>query len=337
MFGIFKEQAEAPETVDSSGATVGISSRFSRVAIDDVGPSASDHAIEEVAEEIVRLDPTGKRWGAILRHTYDMIYNGPETGRYRWSELMKTEKTHFGTLFEINAQREFRFEGGDATDYRIAGHQVDAKWSQTDGGWMLPPEVFDEIALLATASDTDAKFSVGLVRVTADHRGEGSNRDKKSSLNAAGRGAIKWLWRNASMPASILLQLPDEIVAHIFDNRYGTQRVNRLFRAAEGRLVHRNTVRTVAMQLDDQKRVRFNGGARSALQPEGYVILSSYHAHLARALRVPVPDDKHYISVRLAPGTDSDPLIAGQRWRRATKNDPPVQAPILPERGVREE
>lgn len=296
-----------------------------------------DSAIEEVAAEILRLDPTGARWGAVLRHTYDMIYNGPETGRFRWSELMKTEKTHFGTLFEINAQREFGFDGGDETDYRIAGHQVDAKWSQSDGGWMLPPEVFDEIALVATGSDALAQFSLGLVRVVEASRREGANRDKKSSLNPAGRRAIKWLWRDAPMPASILLQLPDDVVAHIFDSRFGTQRVNRLFRAAEGRLVHRNTVRTVAMQLDDQKRVRMNGGARSALKPEGYIILSSYHTHLAKALGVPEPDDKHYISVRVTPGSSNDALIQGCRWRRASLDDLRCEAPTLPERGVRED
>lgn len=296
----------------------------------------NDSSVEEVAAEILRLDPTGARWGAVIRHTYDMIYNGPETGRFRWSQLMKTEKTHFGTVFEINAQREFAFDGGYKTDYRIAGHQVDAKWSQSDGGWMLPPEVFDEIALVATGSDPDAQFSLGLVRVVEEYRREGANRDRKSSLNLTGRGAIKWLWRNAQMPASILLQLPDDVVAHIFNSRFGTQRVNRLFRAAEGLLVHRNTVRTVAMQLDDQKRVRMNGGARSALKPEGYIILSSYHAHLANALGVPVPDEKHYISVRVTPGRSNDPLIQGYRWKRASDLDPGCEAPTLPERGVRE-
>ena len=202
---------------------------------------------------------------------------------------------------------------------------------------MLPPEVFNEIALVATASDPEAKFSLGLVRVSSANRGEGTNRDKKSSLSPMGRKAIEWVWRDHPMPASILLQLPEQDVAHIFDNRYGTQRVNQLFRAAEGRLVHRNTVRTVAMQLDDQKRVRYNGGARSALKPEGYVILSSYHPHLAEALKVPVPDDKHYISVRLAPGAACDPVIAGQRWRRASDDSPLYEAPKLPKRGTREE
>ncbi|WP_245663627.1 NaeI family type II restriction endonuclease [Nocardia arthritidis] len=297
----------------------------------------TDHALEEVAAEIRRLDPDGSRWADVFRHTYDMIYNGAETGRYHWSQLMKTEKTHFGTLFEINAQRAFEFEGGDTTDYRIAGHQVDAKWSQTSGGWMLPPEVFDEIALVATASDVEARFSLGLVRVKAEYRRVGSNRDMKSSLNAAGRAAVLWLWRDATMPANILLQLPDHVVKHIFDNRYGTQRVNRLFRATEGRLVHRNTVRTVAMQLDDQKRVRKNGGARSALKPEGIIILSSYHAHLAQRLRIPVPDSKHYISVRVVPGSDGDPIIGGMPWRRAMPDDATHIAPELPEPGIREE
>ncbi|WP_280265716.1 NaeI family type II restriction endonuclease [Nocardia wallacei] len=296
-----------------------------------------DKALEEVADAIKSMDPDGSRWADVFRHTYDMIYNGSETGRFRWAQLMKTEKTHFGTLFEINAQREFEFEGGDTTDYRIAGHQVDAKWSQADGGWMLPPEVFDELALVATASDIDARFSLGLVRVKPEYRREGANRDKKSSLNSAGRAAVRWLWRDAPMPANILLQLPGPVVDHIFANRYGTQRVNRLFRAAEGKLVHRNAVRTVAMQLDDQKRVRTNGGARTALKPEGYIILSSYYAHIAEGLGVPVPDSKHYISVRVVPGGDGDPLIGGTRWRRARADEVSGNAPDLPDRGIREE
>lgn len=309
------------------------SDEYESIAISD----DSDLALHAVADEILRLDPDGTRWGAVFRHTYDMIYNGPETGRFRWSELMKTEKTHFGTVFEINAQREFEFDGGDTTDYRIAGHQVDAKWSQDDGKWMLPPEVFGELALVATASDPLAHFSLGLVRVRAEYRREGTNRDKKSSLNTLGRAAIRWLWRREPMPASILLQLPDDVVTHIFDSRFGTQRVNRLFRATEGKLVHRNTVRTVARQLDDQKQVRTNGGARSALKPEGYIILSSYHAHLAQLLGVPIPDSKHYISVRVVPGGDTDVLIGGCRWRRAQPGEPNSVAPTLPERGTREE
>jgi hypothetical protein len=297
-----------------------------------------DDAVDEVAAAIYALDPDGSRWATVVRHTYDMIYNGAETGRYRWDELMKTEKTHFGTLFEINAQREFAFEGGKETDFRIAGHQVDAKWSQKLGGWMLPPEVFDEIALVATGNDEKAQWSLGLVRIREQFRREGGNRDKKSQLNEAGRSAVKWLWKDAPMSASVLLQLPRDVVDNIFDHRAGTQRVDRLFRSAEGRLVHRNIVRTVAMQLDDQKRARGNGGSRTSLAPEGYLILSgAYYADFARQLGVPIPSPVEYISVRVVPSEDeSGALLGGRRWRRARPIEIVTEsAPLLPQRGNR--
>ena len=284
-----------------------------------------DPEMDAVADELLRTDPDGSRWAAVVRHTYDMIYNGAETGRYRWDQLMKTEKTHFGTLFEINAQREFEFEGGDQTDYRIAGHQVDAKWSQKEGSWMLPPEVFGRLALVATGNDERAIWSLGLVRVSQEYRSEGANRDKKTTLNALGRSSVRWLWKDAPMPANILLQLPRPAVDDLFTRKHGTQRTNQLFRLAEGQLVHRSAVRTVAMQLDDQKRVRANGGARSALAPEGYIILSGTwekQKQIAADLGVPVPGRKEYISVRIVPadpGTGTE--IKGGHWRRATPGE----------------
>lgn len=291
-----------------------------------------DPALNEVAQEIRRLDPSGARWAAVVRHTYDMIYNGQETGRYRWDQLMKTEKTHFGTLFEINAQREFRFDGGDATDYRIAGHQVDAKWSQTMGAWMLPPEVFDELALVATGDDPRSTWSLGLVRVTEDARRTGHNRDKKSQLNDVGRKRITWLWRDAELRPNVLLQLPRDVVDYVFDHRHGTERTNRLFRAAEGLIVHRNAVATVSRQLDHQKRVRYNGGARSALRPEGYVILSgAFHRRLALELGVPVPRIDEYVSVRLVQTEVAHGVRIGDSgWRRALSHEESSsQAPLI--------
>jgi hypothetical protein len=299
----------------------------------------SDPEMDQVEAQLRRLDPSGERWAAVVRHTYDVIYNGAETGRYRWDQLMKTEKTHFGTLFEINAQREFKFEGGADLDYTIAGIDVDAKWSQDIGRWMLPPEVFDKIALVATGRDSDSCWSLGLVRVLPEYRSEKTNRDKKSTLNSAGRGAVRWIWRNAQMPSNVLLQLPREVVDEIFESKFGTKRVDRLFRAAEGRLVHRNIVRTVAMQLDDQKRVRYNGGARSSLREEGYLILSGkYHAHLAIELGLPVPNQLQYVSSRVVPSGDSvGTIIAGRRWSQMlTTGFVNERAPKLPERGVRE-
>lgn len=297
-----------------------------------------DEAHRQVAAAILAADPTGVRWGKVFRHSYDMIYNGQETGRYRWDQLMKTEKTHFGTIFEINAQREFEFEGRDEdkTDYRIVGHPVDAKWSQADGGWMLPPEVFGELALVATADDARSVWSLGLIRVNPEYRRESVNRDRKSQLNRTGRMAVEWLWREAPMPQNVLLRLPENVVEHIFASNSGSVRTHRLFRAAEGQLVHRNAVATVSRQLDSQKRVRYNGGSRSALASEGFIILSGkYHSALAYALDLPVPGPAEYISVRLVRANGGRGVqIDGELWRRATSGEPPTMAPRIPERGI---
>ncbi|UVJ38027.1 NaeI family type II restriction endonuclease [Arthrobacter sp. CJ23] len=295
-----------------------------------------DAALEEVVAELRKLDRSGMRWAKVVRHTYDVIYGGQETGRYRWDQLMKTEKTHFGTLFEIFAQREFGFDGGDTTDYRIAGHQVDAKWSQSYGGWMLPPEVFGELALVATGSDQNSVWSLGLVRITADARRESVNRDKKSQLNDRGKSSITWLWRDAPLRPNVLLQLPQVEVDKIFAAGPGTRKTNQLFRSAEGMLVHRNIVATVSRQLDAQKRVRYNGGARQALAPEGYIILGgSYRAQtdIARDLGLPVPFADEYVSTRVVPSEDgTGALIAGARWRRARPEESVGLAPRIDEK-----
>lgn len=293
------------------------------MTVDYFSHASADADLLRVEAELRRLDPTGERWSKVIRHTYDVIYNGQETGRFRWADLMKTERTHFGTLFEIFAQREFEFPGGDKTDYQIAGVQVDAKWSQTSGGWMLPPEVFDEIALVATADDSKSVWSVGLIRVSEDVRRATVNRDQKSQLHAKGRENITWLWKDAQLPLNILLDLPSSQVDAITSLKFGTSRVDALFRLAEGRPVSRTSIATIARQLDHQKRVRYNGGSRSSLAPEGYVILSGlYHSALIAKLGLPTARNDEYISVRLVPTESPDGvMIQGRSWRRALPDE----------------
>jgi hypothetical protein len=292
----------------------------------------ADGDLIKVADELLRLDPDGSRWASVLRHTYDVVYNGQETGRFRWDDLLKTEKTHFGTLFEIFGQREFQFMDGDTTDFRISGVQVDAKWSQKDGGWMLPPEVFGEIALVATANDQKSIWSLGLIRVEERFRREGSNRDKKSQLNLHGRENIHWLWRDEPLPSNVLLKLDASQVKRMQSLKSGTERVAELFRLGEGRLVNRASILTIAKQLDAMRRLRGgSGGARQVLAPEGYLILSgAYHSNIARAFGILVPSNSEFISHRIVPD-DSGIQIAGQTWRLARSDEcRQAEAPVLP-------
>ena len=107
-----------------------------------------DVELDAVAGELRKLDPQGLRFARVLRETLDQLYDGQRTGRYRWDQLYKTEKTHCGTLVEINLHREFKFQDGEMLDYCIAQVDVDCKYSQKLGGWMIPPEARGHLCLL---------------------------------------------------------------------------------------------------------------------------------------------------------------------------------------------
>lgn len=298
-------------------------------------PASSDAELDSVLAELRRLDPQGLRTAQVLRDTLDQLYDGQRTGRYRVDQLHKTEKTHCGTLVEINLHRAFEFGDGETLDYKIAGAEVDCKYSQTLGGWMIPPEAHGHLCLLVWADDASSRWSMGLVRVTPERLNTGGNRDRKATLNHTGREAIIWLFDGAALPPNILLQLDRAEVDRIMALNSGQQRINEIFRVATGMIVGRGVVATLGQQDDYMKRVRANGGARTVLQPEGIVILGQYgsHAAIARALGVPAPGGGDSVSVRLARAMAPGPGVAqidGALWRAATVSDPAVHAPTLP-------
>lgn len=293
-----------------------------------------DDALELVFEELLSLDADGKRMATTLRNTLDQLYDGQHTGRFRWDQLYKTEKTHCGTLVEINLQRDFRFSDGDKLDFRIAGHEVDCKYSQRDGGWMIPNEAHGELCLVVTADDSKSRWSAGLVRAIPAALNLGRNRDAKATLSAYGRSTIAWLQREADLTPNVLLSLPEDVLHRIFGHQSGQARLNELFRLVQDRRISRGVVATVAQQHDYMKRLRYNGGSRSYLKGEGIVILGDYQRHrrLAQQLGVEPAQDGESVSVRLVPcdaTTRWSAEIDGSWWRRAREDDPVVEAPML--------
>lgn len=299
-------------------------------------PLSTDAELLAVAAELRGFDPNGSRTARVLRDTFDQLYDGQRTGRYRWDQLYKTEKTHCGTLVEINLQREFKFLDGAVLDYAIADVDVDCKYSQTLGGWMIPPEARDHLCLVVSASDTATPtWNMGLVRASANHLNLGANRDAKATLNGAGRNAITWIQQGTPLPANVLLKLDTAAVERIFAQPSGQKRINELFRSALAKVIGRAAVATVAKQNDYMKRVRANGGARTTLRPEGIIILGQYksHAAIARALGVPVPGPGESVSVRVSPTGNRGRGVAeirGRFWRIARPSDTIVRAPNLP-------
>lgn len=297
--------------------------------------STPDAGLDAVVTYIRAMDPDGSRIGRVLRSTLDQLYDGGRTGRFRWQELFKTEKTHCGTLVEINLQREFVFADGAKLDFEIAGHEVDAKYSQAIGGWMLPPEAVGELCLLVHADDARSEFSVGVVRASEDHLNKGSNRDAKRTLNAFGRDSIRWLQSRAPLPPNILLHLPSTDQAAIMSCRPGQSQITELLRRVHGTVISRVTIETLGRQKDPMKRVRGNGGARQHLGPEGILILvGDWRAQrqAAQDLGLPVPGEGEVVATYVAralPGWDGPTvLINDEAWRRASKHDAePFAAP----------
>lgn len=296
-----------------------------------------DAELQVVHAELIRVDPAGDRFAAVLRDTIDQLLNGEVTGRYDWATLNKTERTHAGTQVEINLQREFEFADGAAMDYCIAGIEVDCKYSQRFGGWMIPPEARGHLCLLAWADDYRSQWSAGLFRVRDEWLNRGTNRDAKLTVKAEHRNKIFWLWRDAELPENILLHMDSSDRKAVFESSSGQQRLNELFRRVQKRRIGRNVVRTVAQQKDYMKRVRGNRGSRSALRPEGILIMGDYESHrsVATQLGLLPPREGEFISVRVArrrPHHQAAPhvVLDGQAWVVATQDDPPVWAPALP-------
>jgi hypothetical protein len=299
----------------------------------------SDPELDRVFAEL-SSDAYCGRFGLTLRKTYDQIYDGQHTGRYRWDQLRKTERTHFGSIVEINLQREFSFEDGELLDYRIAGVDVDCKWSQREGGWMLPPEAVGKICLLITANDQEAIFSAGVVRAIETHLNLGSNRDAKKTLNPIGRAAIRWMWKSKGIPENVLLRIDSSVARAIMDDlagaKRGQKRINELFRRVTNRPIGRGVIATAAQQDDYMKRVRANGGARQNLKSEGIVIFGDYNGHREIASRLGLPpmgpgDSMSARLIRVNGPSENAAEISGAWYRSCRENEEPTKpAPDLP-------
>ena len=71
-------------------------------------PDEPDAELDAVEAELHRIDPAGAQVATVLRDTLDQLYDGQHTGRWSYDQLHKTEKTHMGTLVEINLHRRSR-------------------------------------------------------------------------------------------------------------------------------------------------------------------------------------------------------------------------------------
>ncbi|MEO8261012.1 MAG: NaeI family type II restriction endonuclease [Pseudolysinimonas sp.] len=295
-----------------------------------------DDELVAVHAAIQALDPQGRRFAQIVRDTFDQLYDGQRTGRFRWDQLSKTERAHYGSLIEINIQRTFGFEDGDELDFKIAGVDVDCKFSES-GSWMIPPISNNRLALVVRAVDRKSEFSVGVVRITSQRLNTGLNWDKKVTLNDTGRAAIQWIHRGIAFAPNLLAELASDELDRVLSAKVGQARVSELLRVAKGRRITGNVIATVAQQKDFMRRLRDGGGAREKLREEGFLVIGGdyrVHVFLAEAFEVEVPEPGEVVSFQVVHTDISDPRgvpVGGGYWRRADQEDHVDEpAPLLP-------
>jgi hypothetical protein len=303
--------------------------------------------LEPIVEWFDKEDDARERLRWALRDSLDELLDGQRTGRWAYQQLSKTEKTHLGTVVEVNLTKEFEFANGDDLDWQIAGRDIDCKFSKDLGGWEIPMEMYlcadhgerqgkaNHPALLTWFDDTTNRWAAGLITITDERLRwkvgnveRAYNRDNKRSLANTSAGSVYWLWGGlqTDLPRNLLLHLNPDARGRILSPKLsGQKRVDQLFREVQGQIVGRETVLTVAQQDDAPKRAR---DARILLREEGIAILGHQDAHptIAAALELPVPVKGEWIAVRIVPVSETDrrPFVTmhGERWARAHDDDP---------------
>src|SRR5688572_14200097 len=125
---------------------------------------AHDDALSRVASHFESQRDLVARFVQTIRRAFDEVIDGPRTGRVRYDQLEKTEKTYLGTKVEVLLRYEFKLVCGERLDYVIDGVEVDCKFSPKRGGWTIPPEAVGEVCLLVNANERLRELHVSLIR-----------------------------------------------------------------------------------------------------------------------------------------------------------------------------
>lgn len=234
-----------------------------------------------------------KRAGDAIRLAIDWVIDGGRTRRYSIQQLQPSEKVYIGNRVEHELLHQWKLEKEPPLDCMIEGSPADVKFS-LETSWMIPPEAIDQICIIVTANDFNAKYSLGLFRAQLPNLGK-PNRDGKRGIVQAGRSAISWIIRDGELPPNFLLRLDDARRQNILSKVSGQGRVTEMFRSLLNQPIPTTAIDTLAVQRDPSKRVR---DARKALAAEGIDVLGwRYHRKKIEALGIVALEDDYWISV----------------------------------------
>lgn len=262
------------------------------------GPDPELDAVEARLRALGGPDPA-TRYGTAIRRSINEVLDGPRTGRWDFGQLEKTEKTYVGTKLEIVVRVALGLERGPVLDLDIDGVPVDIKWAM-DSSWQIPLEAVDRICLCIGGLKKLSMFQVGVVRCRPEYLNEGKNRDRKKTLSATGRAAMRFLVPPAPLPPNFLSTIDPEIRSEVMAGEKIQERVTRLFRLLPRTPIPRDAVATVARTTGDpMRRVRSDAWAGDPL--DGMKILSAKYGNpLIDALGYPRLERDEFMSVPAA-------------------------------------
>src|SRR5208337_863907 len=265
-------------------------------------PEHRDFAIVKQLESALAKQARGlerlkEELPALIRAAIDEVIDTPRTGRVHARELEKTEKTYIGTKVEILVRNFFRLPKG-ILDLTIDGLDVDVK-NTLGETWMIPREAVGKPCILVASDEVKHTCFFGILVAHLDNLTAGLNQDQKRSVSAVGFANIHWILIDEPYPPSFWSALGEGKTHAIMRGKSGNERIEALFREAQGVPVHRDVVQAVAQQKDYMKRLRTNGGARDTLALQGIAILTgTYDSLLINRLKLGGVGREEFISVK---------------------------------------
>jgi hypothetical protein len=275
--------------------------------------------LREIAAWFEGQEDARRRFGFVFRDALDFMLDGQHTGRWHYDHLSKTEKTHLGSMIEITFAKEFEIEEGRLIDWRVAGQDIDCKFSRSMYGWEFPLEMYaqsystghkntiDHPAFVAWMCDDTNEWAVGLVRISdgllrfhPDGRPRW-NGDRKRKIADEHQDEIYWLFGGVQddLPRNAILDLSAaERAGALNSSTSGNMRMKVLFTAVQQQLIDRGTILTVGQQDDSPRRAR---DSRTLLAKSGIALLGHMEGHpdVALALGLDVCEKGQWMSVRL--------------------------------------
>ncbi len=245
-------------------------------------PPPSDTALAAVEIALRALPNWEYRISEGIARAVDEVVDPIRSGRWRVADLDQPEKTVIGIRVENVLRMELELERGQKLDLRVAGEEVDVKFTMR-GSWMIPQEALGHICLLTSFDEQQRSVSAGLLRTDTTALTPGQNQDKKRGVSKAGKARINWLIQNRVPETSIIgfmAAMDEDTRAAVTDSSVAAQkRINRLFLAIKETPIPETVVHAVAQGHQDWTR-RLRADASNTNSPEkiGYEVLrqSSY-------------------------------------------------------------